>query len=156
VAVLIKAASSGVNTSRLPVLSKARMGEPFFQLKAGDSSVREKLVVGNTRLVLSVILRLNRRAESVDDPFQVGYIGLVEATGDFDLEQNVRLSIYTVPLIIGEIRHYRRGNHPIRVSRSWRDLAYKALQVRDRLVNRHAREPTVGEIATKLSCPVKR
>lgn len=148
--VINKVEISGVNTSKLPVLSNVRMRELFSQLKAGEVSVREKLVVGNLRLVLSVIQRFNNRGESVDDLFQVGCIGLMKAIDNFDLEQNVKFSTYAVPMIIGEIRRYLRDNNPIRVSRSLRDVAYKALQVRDGLVNRHAREPTVGEIATEL------
>jgi RNA polymerase sporulation-specific sigma factor len=148
--VINKVEISGVNTSKLPVLSNVRMQELFSQLKAGEVSVREKLVVGNLRLVLSVIQRFNNRGESVDDLFQVGCIGLMKAIDNFDLEQNVKFSTYAVPMIIGEIRRYLRDNNPIRVSRSLRDVAYKALQVRDGLVNRHAREPTVGEIATEL------
>jgi RNA polymerase sporulation-specific sigma factor len=148
--VINKVEISGVNTSKLPVLSNVRMRELFSQLKAGEVSVREKLVVGNLRLVLSVIQRFNNRGESVDDLFQVGCIGLMKAIDNFDLGQNVKFSTYAVPMIIGEIRRYLRDNNPIRVSRSLRDVAYKALQVRDGLVNRHAREPTVGEIATEL------
>ncbi|MEW6522530.1 MAG: RNA polymerase sporulation sigma factor SigG [Bacillota bacterium] len=143
----------GVNTSKLPVLSNTRMRELFAQLKDGDRSAREKLVVGNLRLVLSVIQRFNNRGECVDDLFQVGCIGLMKAIDNFDLEQNVKFSTYAVPMIIGEIRRYLRDNNPIRVSRSLRDVAYKALQVRDGLVNRHSREPTIGEIATELKMP---
>jgi len=150
VVVINKVEISGVNTSKLPVLPNARMRELFSQLKAGEVSVREKLVVGNLRLVLSVIQRFNNRGESVDDLFQVGCIGLMKAIDNFDLGQNVKFSTYAVPMIIGEIRRYLRDNNPIRVSRSLRDVAYKALQVRDGLVNRHAREPSVGEIAAEL------
>lgn len=140
----------GVNTSKLPVLSNGQMRELFKKMQNGDENVREKLIQGNLRLVLSVIQRFNNRGEYVDDLFQVGCIGLMKAIDNFDLAQNVRFSTYAVPMIIGEIRRYLRDNNPIRVSRSLRDIAYKALQVRDSLVNIHSREPSVSEIAKEL------
>lgn len=143
----------GVNTSKLPVLTNAKMRELFVQMRNGDSSAREKLINGNLRLVLSVIQRFNNRGEYVDDLFQVGCIGLMKAIDNFDLNQNVKFSTYAVPMIIGEIRRYLRDNNPIRVSRSLRDVAYKALQVRDSLVNRLSREPTINEIAAELKIP---
>jgi RNA polymerase sporulation-specific sigma factor len=143
----------GVNTSKLPVLTNAKMRELFVQINNGDASAREKLISGNLRLVLSVIQRFNNRGEYVDDLFQVGCIGLMKAIDNFDLSQNVKFSTYAVPMIIGEIRRYLRDNNPIRVSRSLRDVAYKALQVRDSLVNRLSREPTINEIATELKIP---
>src|SRR5690606_14700392 len=123
------------------------------RVKQGDREARAELVQGNLRLVLSVIQRFNNRGEYVDDLFQVGCIGLMKAIDNFDLEQNVKFSTYAVPMIIGEIRRYLRDNNPIRVSRSLRDTAYKALQVRDALTNRYAREPTVGQIAEELKLP---
>lgn len=143
----------GVNTSKLPVLTNAKMRELFVQMNNGDASAREKLISGNLRLVLSVIQRFNNRGEYVDDLFQVGCIGLMKAIDNFDLSQNVKFSTYAVPMIIGEIRRYLRDNNPIRVSRSLRDVAYKALQVRDSLVNRLSREPTINEIASELKIP---
>lgn len=140
----------GVNTAKLPVLKNAEMKQLFIRLQAGEYSAREKLVNGNLRLVLSVIKRFNNRGECVDDLFQVGCIGLIKAIDNFDLGQNVKFSTYAVPMIIGEIRRYLRDNNPIRVSRSLRDIAYKALQVRDTLINRLNREPTVSEIAKEL------
>lgn len=140
----------GVNTSKLQVLSNAKMRELFVQLQSGEEAARELLVMGNLRLVLSVIQRFSNRGEYVDDLFQVGCIGLMKAIDNFDLSQNVKFSTYAVPMIIGEIRRYLRDNNPIRVSRSLRDIAYKALQARDSLVNRHSREPTVSEIADEL------
>jgi len=119
----------------------------------GDMSAREKLVNGNLRLVLSVIQRFNNRGEYVDDLFQVGCIGLIKSIDNFDLEQNVRFSTYAVPMIIGEIRRYLRDNNPIRVSRSLRDIAYKSLQVRERLMSETSREPTPEEIAKELNVP---
>ncbi|MDI6710586.1 MAG: RNA polymerase sporulation sigma factor SigG [Thermoanaerobacterales bacterium] len=143
----------GVNTSKLPVLTSAQMRELFVAMHNGDPSARTKLVNGNLRLVLSVIQRFTNRGEFVDDLFQVGCIGLIKAIDNFDLSQNVKFSTYAVPMIIGEIRRYLRDNNPIRVSRSLRDVAYKALQVRDSLANRFSREPSVTEIAQELKIP---
>jgi RNA polymerase sporulation-specific sigma factor len=143
----------GVNTSKLPVLSSAKMKELFVAYQGGEKEAREKLIHGNLRLVLSVIQRFTNRGEYVDDLFQVGCIGLMKAIDNFDLGQNVKFSTYAVPMIIGEIRRYLRDNNPIRVSRSLRDIAYKALQVRDQLVSECSREPTVTEIANKLTLP---
>ncbi|KJS19200.1 MAG: sporulation sigma factor SigG [Clostridiaceae bacterium BRH_c20a] len=143
----------GVDTAKLPVLNNTKMRELFKKLQAGDEESREKLIQGNLRLVLSVIQRFTNRGEYVDDLFQVGCIGLMKAIDNFDLSQNVKFSTYAVPMIIGEIRRYLRDNNPIRVSRSLRDIAYKALQVRDSLVNRHSKEPTITEIANELKLP---
>ncbi|SDY60340.1 RNA polymerase sporulation sigma factor SigG [Thermoactinomyces sp. DSM 45892] len=143
----------GVDTSKLPVLKNQEMRVLFREYQAGDRSAREKLVNGNLRLVLSVIQRFNNRGENVDDLFQVGCIGLMKAIDNFDLGQNVKFSTYAVPMIIGEIRRYLRDNNPIRVSRSLRDIAYKALQVRDALTNKHSREPTIHEISEILNVP---
>ncbi|MHB1682279.1 MAG: RNA polymerase sporulation sigma factor SigG [Bacilli bacterium] len=137
----------GVNTSQLPVLTNAEMRNLFTRLQSGETAAREKLVNGNLRLVLSVIKRFNNRGEYVDDLFQVGCIGLMKAIDNFDLSQNVKFSTYAVPMIIGEIRRYLRDNNPIRVSRSLRDIAYKALQIRDSLTNQNLREPTIAEIS---------
>lgn len=145
----------GVNTSKLPVLTNAQMRELFTRMQSGDGSSRDQLITGNLRLVLSVIQRFNNRGEYVDDLFQVGCIGLMKAIDNFDLSQNVKFSTYAVPMIIGEIRRYLRDNNPIRVSRSLRDVAYKALQVRDTLVSRLSREPTVQEIADELKLPLE-
>jgi len=143
----------GVNTSKLPVLTNQEMKKLFLKVKEGDKEARQKLISGNLRLVLSIIQRFTNRGEYVDDLFQVGCIGLIKAIDNFDLEQNVKFSTYAVPMIIGEIRRYLRDNNPIRVSRSLRDVAYKALQVRDNLVGRFSREPTVSEIAQELKVP---
>ncbi|MEW6726703.1 RNA polymerase sporulation sigma factor SigG [Desulforudis sp. 1088] len=143
----------GVNTSKLPVLSSGEMRKLFEAMHAGDTSARTKLINGNLRLVLSVIQRFTNRGEFVDDLFQVGCIGLMKAIDNFDLSQNVKFSTYAVPMIIGEIRRYLRDNNPIRVSRSLRDVAYKALQVRDSLANKYSREPSVSEIANELNIP---
>ncbi len=149
----------GVNTAELPVLGNDRMRVLFRRLQTETEpapqrrAARQELIQGNLRLVLSVIQRFNNRGEPVDDLFQVGCIGLMKAIDNFDLGQNVRFSTYAVPMVIGEIRRYLRDNNPIRVSRSLRDLAYKALQVRDTLTHRQGREPRVQEIAGELGAP---
>jgi len=145
----------GVDTSTLPVLTNEEMRKLFVQLQNGDMSAREKLVNGNLRLVLSVIQRFNNRGEYVDDLFQVGCIGLMKSIDNFDLSQNVKFSTYAVPMIIGEIRRYLRDNNPIRVSRSLRDIAYKALQVKEKLISKYSREPSPSEIAEVLDVPVE-
>ncbi|QKS71513.1 RNA polymerase sporulation sigma factor SigG [Paenalkalicoccus suaedae] len=148
----------GVDTSTLPVLKNTEMRILFKQMQEEeDDDAREKLVSGNLRLVLSVIQRFNHRGENVDDLFQVGCIGLMKSIDNFDLSQNVKFSTYAVPMIIGEIRRYLRDNNPIRVSRSLRDTAYRALQVRDSLMATRPREqePTVQEIAKELDIPTE-
>jgi RNA polymerase sporulation-specific sigma factor len=143
----------GVNTSKLPVLKNKEMRLLFKDIQNGNLEAREKLIQGNLRLVLSVIQRFTNRGEYVDDLFQVGCIGLMKAIDNFDLGQNVKFSTYAVPMIIGEIRRYLRDNNPIRVSRSLRDIAYKALQVRDNLVSKNSKEPTISEISEELNVP---
>ena len=141
----------GVNTSKLPVIKEKK--ELIIKMREGDKKARETFIQGNLRLVLSVIQRFNNRGENVDDLFQVGCIGLMKAIDNFDLEQNVKFSTYAVPMIIGEIRRYLRDNNAIRVSRSLRDIAYKALLVRDRLVKDNNQEPTMSQIAKELNIP---
>lgn len=143
----------GVDTSTLPVLTNERMRELFPLVHGGDLNAREEFIHGNLRLVLSVIQRFSSRGESVDDLFQVGCIGLIKALDNFDVTQNVRFSTYAVPMIIGEIRRYLRDNNAIRVSRSMRDTAYKALRARDQLAERLGREPNVTELAEELHLP---
>ncbi|MBQ6810251.1 MAG: RNA polymerase sporulation sigma factor SigG [Firmicutes bacterium] len=143
----------GVDTSKLPVLSNNVMRELFIKMQNGDKDARERIISGNLRLVLSVIQRFANRGENPDDLFQVGCIGLIKATDNFDLNQNVRFSTYAVPMIIGEVRRYLRDNNYHRVSRSLRDIAYKALQVKEAYMNEHSKEPTLGEIAKKLELP---
>ena len=140
----------GVDTSTLPVLKNERMRELFPRVHAGDKEARREFIQGNLRLVLSVIQRFHNRGESVDDLFQVGCIGLMKAIDNFDTGQNVRFSTYAVPMIIGEIRRYLRDNNQIRVSRSLRDTAYKALKARERLTYRLGREPNIQEIAAEM------
>lgn len=122
-------------------------------MRDGNNGARETFIKGNLRLVLSVIQRFNNRGENVDDLFQVGCIGLMKAIDNFDLGQNVKFSTYAVPMIIGEIRRYLRDNNSIRVSRSLRDIAYKALLVRDKLIKDNNKEPNVSQIAKELNIP---
>lgn len=140
----------GVDTSKLPVMREAEKEELLRRARAGDLTARERLISGNLRLVLSVIQRFSGRGENPDDLFQVGCIGLMKSIDNFDITQNVRFSTYAVPMIIGEIRRYLRDNNPIRVSRSIKDTAYRAMQAREELMNENNREPTVSEIADKL------
>lgn len=143
----------GVNTSKLPVLKEKEKRALLIRIKEGDNTARESFINGNLRLVLSVIQRFNNRGENVDDLFQVGCIGLMKSIDNFDLGQNVKFSTYAVPMIIGEIRRYLRDNNSIRVSRSLRDIAYKALVARDRLVKENNKEPTISQIAKELGIP---
>ena len=144
----------GVDTSKLPVLTNEEMRKLFKRLQEeGDLSAREELVNGNLRLVLSVIQRFNNRGEYGDDLFQVGCIGLMKSIDNFDLSHNVKFSTYAVPMIIGEIRRYLRDNNSIRVSRSLQDIAYKAMQVREKLINKSSKEPTAKEIAEEMGVP---
>lgn len=141
---------TNVNTSKLPVLSNEEKAELFIKIKNGDTKAREKFINGNLKLVLSVIKKFNNRGENADDLFQVGCIGLIKAIDNFDLSQNVLFSTYAVPMIIGEIRRYLRDNNTIRVSRSLRDIAYKALQAKERLIIKNSKEPTIEEIAKEI------
>jgi len=143
----------GVNTSKLPVLTNKQKDELFKKIKNGDKNAREEFIKGNLRLVLSVIQRFNNRGEHVDDLFQVGCIGLIKAIDNFDLSQNVKFSTYAVPMIIGEIRRYLRDNNSIRVSRSLKDIAYKALQAKEKLTSRLSREPSISEISEEMNMP---
>lgn len=143
----------GVNTAKLKVLKEAEKIELLRRVKDGDMKAREALINGNLRLVLSVIQRFTNRGENLDDLFQVGCIGLMKAIDNFDITQGVRFSTYAVPMIIGEIRRYLRDNNSVRVSRSMRDTAYHAMQVKERLMNEKHSGPTVEEIAKELGLP---
>ena len=140
----------GVNTSTLKVLSDEEKKILLKKSKEGDEAARQELIYGNLRLVLSIIQRFTGRKENMDDLFQVGCIGLVKAVDNFNIDLDVKFSTYAVPMIIGEIRRYLRDNNAIRISRSVRDLAYKALQTREQLMREKEEEPTVGEIAERL------
>lgn len=140
----------GVNTSKLPILSNEEKKELLEKIKNGDTEAREKFIQGNLRLVLSVVQRFSGRNESADDLFQIGCIGLIKSIDNFDISLNVQFSTYAVPMIIGEIRRYLRDNNIVRVSRSVRDLAYKTIQVRERLTKETGKEPGIEEIAKEL------
>ena len=140
----------GVNTSKLKTLTDEEKRDLLQKSQAGDNAARDELIYGNLRLVLSIIQRFSGRRESADDLFQVGCIGLVKAVDHFNLALDVKFSTYAVPMIIGEIRRYLRDNNSIRISRSVRDLAYRALQAREELTREWEREPTPAEIAHKL------
>ena len=140
----------GVNTAKLPVLTNKEKEELFIKIKNGDIEARDMFINGNLRLVLSIIQRFNGRGENADDLFQIGCIGLIKAIDNFDLSQGVQFSTYAVPMIIGEIRRYLRDNNAIRVSRSVRDLAYKAMQFKEKFNKEKGREPTIEEIAKEL------
>ncbi|MBR2339152.1 MAG: RNA polymerase sporulation sigma factor SigG [Clostridia bacterium] len=143
----------GVNTSTLKVLSESEKMRLLKLTKEGNKQAREDLVNGNLRLVLSVIQRFTGRGENLDDLSQVGCIGLIKSIDNFDISQNVRFSTYAVPMIIGEIRRYLRDNNAIRISRSMRDTAYKAMQIKELLTTEKLREPTVEEIAAQMDIP---
>ncbi len=143
----------GVDTSKLPILKESEKEHLLEQVKNGDEGAREKLISGNLRLVLSVIQRFSGRGENVDDLFQVGCIGLIKAIDNFDTSHMVKFSTYAVPMIIGEIRRYLRDNTVMRVSRSIKDTAYRAMQVKEALINKNRREPTISEIAKELDIP---
>lgn len=140
----------GVNTSELRVLTDEEKAVYLRRAKCGDESAREELIYGNLRLVLSVIQRFCGRKEPIDDIFQVGCIGLIKAIDNFNVELDVKFSTYAVPMIIGEVRRYLRDNNSIRVSRSMRDLAYRALSAREELMRDGSNEPTAQAIADKL------
>jgi RNA polymerase sporulation-specific sigma factor len=143
----------GVNTSKLPVLKEKEKIELLRRVREGDRQARQEMIQGNLKLVLSVVQKFTNRGESLDDLFQVGCIGLVKAIDNFDPNQNVRFSTYGVPMIIGEIRRYLRDNNAIRVSRSMRDTAYKAMQVKEMLLGESLREPTIQQIADQMGLP---
>ena len=146
----VKVTICGVNTQELPLLSAKEKKELLLKIKAGDQTARERFIKGNLRLVLSIVGRFSNSNENVDDLFQIGCIGLIKSIDNFDLSQNVQFSTYAVPMIIGEIRRYLRDNNTIRVSRSVRDLAYKALQFKERFNKEKGREPSIEEIAKEL------
>lgn len=142
----------GVNTADLKVLSSDACRALLIRAKHGDTDAREQLIAGNLRLVLSVIQKFIGRGENVDDLFQVGCIGLMKAIDNFNPELDVRFSTYGVPMIVGEIRRFLRDNNAIRVSRSMRDMAYRAMQAKENFIHEFGREPTIEEIAKKLDC----
>ena len=140
----------GVNTSKLPLLKEEEKAELFERIKAGDEEAREQYIKGNLRLVLSVIKRFEGSSENADDLFQIGCVGLMKAVDHFDPSRLVKFSTYAVPMIIGEIRRYLRDNSPMRVSRSLRDTAYKAIYAKEGYIRKYMKEPTVQEIADEI------
>ena len=140
----------GVNTSKLPILKEKEKNALFERIKAGDEEAKEEYIKGNLRLVLSVIKRFGASNENPDDLFQIGCIGLIKAINNFNTELDVKFSTYAVPMIIGEIRRYMRDNNSIRVSRSLRDTAYKAIYAKENYIKRNLKEPTVQEIAEEI------
>ncbi len=143
----------GVNTSKLPVLKEKEKTQLLERCRKGDGNARELLINGNLRLVLSVVQKFSNRGENPDDLFQVGCIGLIKAIDHFDPSHEVKFSTYAVPMIIGEIRRHLRDNNSVRVSRSMRDTAYHAMQIKEELTNELSREPTIEEISKKLELP---
>ena len=148
--VRMKVELCGVDTSKLPILKHEEMKALFERMQAGEEEVREQLVMCNLRLVLSIVGRFSYRGEQADDLFQVGCIGLLKAIDHFDLKHNVRFSTYAVPMIVGEIRRHLRDHHALRVSRSLRDIAYKAMQAKEQFVLENLYEPTLKQIADML------
>lgn len=140
----------GVNTARLPILTNEEKDALFIQIRQGNAEAREQFIKGNLRLVLSVIRRFSSAGENVDDLFQIGYIGLIKAIDHFNTELGVRFSTYAVPMIIGEIRRFLRDNNSIRVSRSLRDTAYKAIYAREMLLKKNQKEPSITEVASEV------
>ena len=147
---LNKVEMCGVNTSKLPVLKAEEKEELFRRIKEGDEEARELYIKGNLRLVLSVIKRFSGSSENMDDLFQIGCIGLIKAIDNFDTTLNVKFSTYAVPMIIGEIRRYLRDNNSIRVSRSLRDIAYRAIYAKETYMKNNLKEPTIAEIANEI------
>ena len=143
----------GVNTAKLKTLREKEKMELLQKVKQGDQAAREKLINGNLRLVLSVIQRFVNRGESLDDLFQIGCIGLIKAIDNFDISQPVRFSTYAVPMIQGEIRRYLRDFSSVRVSRSQKDIAYRAMQIKEQLTNEKGEEPTIEQIAREMDMP---
>ncbi len=140
----------GVDTSKLPILKEEEKKELFKRIKAGDAEAKEEYIKGNLRLVLSVIRRFSNSNENADDLFQIGCVGLIKAINNFNTELDVKFSTYAVPMIIGEIRRYMRDNNSIRVSRSLRDTAYKAIYAKESYMKKNLKEPTLEEISAEI------
>lgn len=142
----------GVNTAELPILSEQEKRDLLTRARAGDKEARQSMIEGNLRLVLSVVQRFSQRGENMDDLFQVGCIGLMKAIDNFNPELDVRFSTYGVPMIVGEIRRFLRDNNAIRVSRSMRDTAYRAMQTKEQFIHEFGKEPTIEQIAQRMEC----
>lgn len=143
----------GVNTAELPLLKAKEKEDLLKKIKQGDANAREQFIKGNLRLVLSIVQRFNQSNENIDDLFQIGCIGMIKAIDNFDLSQNVQFSTYAVPMILGEIKRHLRDNNSIRVSRSMRDTAYKAIYTKEKLTKSRQKEPTINEIASEIGVP---
>lgn len=143
----------GVNTAELPVLSEQEKRQLLTRARAGDRSARQSMIEGNLRLVLSVVQRFAQRGENLDDLFQVGCIGLIKAIDNFDPSHEVMFSTYGVPMISGEVKRFLRDNNAVRVSRSMRDTAYRAMQIKEQLTNENGKEPNITEIAKRMELP---
>lgn len=141
---------TGINTSSIKVLTNEEMNDLFRKFQMGDNQAREKLVAGNLKLVLSILKKFNHRTDNMDDLFQIGCIGLLKAIDNFDLTHNVRFSTYAVPMIVGEVKRYLRDNNSIRISRSLKDIAFKALKIKEELTNKDGKEPTLEEVSKLL------
>lgn len=150
---LYKVEICGVNTARLPLLAEEEKEDLLKKIQQGDLNARKKFIVGNLRLVLSLIQRFQSSNENVDDLFQIGCIGLIKAMDNFDLEQGVKFSTYAVPMILGEVRRYLRDNNSIRVSRSLKDIAYRAIYISEAIKRRTDKEPSIEEIAKEMEVP---
>jgi len=150
---LYKVEISGVNTSKLPVLTEEEKEELFDRIEKGDKEARDLFIQGNLRLVLSIVQRFNNSNEDASDLFQIGCIGLIKALDNFDRTLNVKFSTYAVPMIIGELKRYLRDYNTIRVSRSLKDIAYKAIYAREKLVKEGQKEPTIEEISKIIEVP---
>ncbi len=140
----------GVDTSALPVIPESRLKDFYEKINAGDKQAREDFIRGNLRLVLSIVQRFALRGENMDDLFQVGCVGLIKAVDRFDVSLGLRFSTYAVPMVIGELKRYLRDGSPIRVSRSVRDLAYRAFQAKQEFIKAHGQEPTIEQLASKM------
>ncbi len=140
----------GVNTAKLPVLTNAEKEELFDRIDKGDKKAREEFLYGNLRLVLSIVQRFGGGNENIDDLFQIGCIGLIKALDNFDRSLNVQFSTYACPMILGEVRRYLRDSNQIRVSRSLKDTAYKAIYMKENYIKTHQKEPTINEIAAEI------
>lgn len=141
---------SGVNTADIKVLTNEEMKELFIKMQNGDKFAKDDLVNGNLKLVLSMLKRFQNKADSMDDLFQIGCVGLIKAIDNFDLKHEVRFSTYAVPMILGEVKRYLRDNNSVRIARSIKDIAYKSLRKKEELTNLNGREPSIKEIAEHL------
>lgn len=143
----------GVNTSTLPLLNSKEKEELLIKIKKGDENARDQFIKGNLRLVLSIVQRFGQSNENIDDLFQIGCIGMIKAIDNFDMNHGVQFSTYAVPMILGEIKRFLRDNNVIRVSRSLRDTAYKAIYAKENLMKKNQKEPTITEIAAEVGIP---